>query len=384
MPMNSRDQDDHGTGHGDAFDDATVEELLGGRYQGGSPDLVAVGQLLEQVRSLAEQPVPPPSPALAQMLTDAGFVSGAELLTAGRWRLRPHRPVILRRRTEGPQRVRYPARPAVLASVAAAVCAVLVSGVLAAGSARLLPGPIQNAVASIVNAVTPFDFPSQRKPKARHLKPASPETASTETGRPSEDPNGPARGDTSQPGKGAPGANGNPPFGSVGTDSRSPRSRGVNAAPTPASTAAPGAAPNVPKTNGHASDGVSSLVPPPLPERFGFRAGLNGAKGAPTVGNLVGYGTAVLNADLGSHELCLTLSVSGIDPVTSADLRAGSMGLTGPVVAAFTEPTDGPATECVTVTDKLINDIRNETGNYYIDVNTIAFPDGALRGQLTK
>ncbi len=37
----------------ETLDDALVEDLLAGRYEGDVPDLVAVSQLLEQVRSLA-------------------------------------------------------------------------------------------------------------------------------------------------------------------------------------------------------------------------------------------------------------------------------------------------------------------------------------------
>jgi hypothetical protein len=43
-------------GHGadEALDDATVEQLLAGRYEGDAADLVAVSELLGQVRSFAE------------------------------------------------------------------------------------------------------------------------------------------------------------------------------------------------------------------------------------------------------------------------------------------------------------------------------------------
>ena len=35
------------------------------------------------------------------------------------------------------------------------------------------------------------------------------------------------------------------------------------------------------------------------------------------------------------------------------------------------------------MSDQLIQEIRSQPANYYVDVHTTEFPDGALRGQLT-
>ena len=106
-----------------------------------------------------------------------------------------------------------------------------------------------------------------------------------------------------------------------------------------------------------------------------------GVLGDGTAGDLDGGGKAALDAHPGRDELCLTLAVANIAPVTAVHLHAQSTGVTGPVVAAWTEPT---AAGCVRVTDQLIKKIRKQPGEYYVDVHTTEFPNGALRGPLTR
>jgi hypothetical protein len=69
-------QNGHRMGQEEALADATVEDLLAGRYQGDAPDLVAVSQLVERVPSLADGPAPPPSTAVARILMQAPAEGG--------------------------------------------------------------------------------------------------------------------------------------------------------------------------------------------------------------------------------------------------------------------------------------------------------------------
>jgi hypothetical protein len=225
-------------------------------------------------------------------------------------------------------------------------------------------------VASIVRNMTPFDFPEQRKPETVSSKTPSPETAS-----PSEEPTVRVPGDSSQPGTGASETNGSQWVPGDGAGSRS-QPRGVNPAPTPATTVA--------EANGPTSNGVISSVPSPPRERRGFSADLIGALGVETAGDLDGGGKAALDAHPGRDELCMTLVVSGLAPVTAVHLHAQSTGASGPVVAAWAEPTAGGSAGCVPVADELIKKIRKQPGNYYVDVHTTEFPNGAVRGPLTK
>ena len=357
----------------EALDDATVEQLLAGRYVGDAPDLVAVSELLGRLRALGERPAPPPSAALAQILTDSARASREELQrTSGR--MLPSRHVApfgrRARRTEPATAPRHRWRPSYPPTVAAAVIAVLAAVVIGAGSARLLPGPTQDVVASIVRTMTPFDFPEQRRPETVSSKTPSPEKSS-----PSQEPTARFPGDSSPPRPGRPETNRGLEIPGDGTSGQS-QPRGVNPVPAPATTVA--------EANGPSSEGVISSVPSAAPERRGFSADLIGVAGAESAGDLDGGGKAALDAHPGRDELCLTLAVSALAPVTAVHLHAQSTGTSGPVVADWTAPTGGGSPACVAVSDQLIKTIRKQPGKYYLDVHTTEFPNGAVRGPLTR
>ena len=331
----------------EALDDVTVEELLGGRYEGDAPDLVAVDELLAELRSLGEQPAPLPSPSLARMLRDAPVANGGLPTPADRHR-------------------RWPSRgPRVASAVAAAVVAAAVI-VVAAGSARLLPGSTQNVVAEIVRTVTPFDFPDHRKPESVVSKAPTAETAAPSDAPASRSPGGPWL-----PGPGDPGTSGDHGVGPDAPGNR-PQPRGATPLPTPATT--------VPRASSGSPPEVASSVPSPPPPRHSLRAELTGTTGAETAGDPDGRATATLSANPGHDELCLTVVVSGVAPVTVVHLHAEAGGIGGPDVAAWTEATG----ECVTVPGEVIRNIRKQPGEYYVDVHTAEFPNGALRGPLAK
>ena len=79
----------------------------------------------------------------------------------------------------------------------------------------------------------------------------------------------------------------------------------------------------------------------------------------------------------------MTVVVSGVAPVTSAHVHAGSPEVGGPVVV-FMEPPNGASARCVAVPGEIIRKIQREPGAYHVDVHTTELPDGALQGQLRK
>ncbi|MFN2503699.1 MAG: CHRD domain-containing protein [Acidimicrobiales bacterium] len=267
-------------------------------------------------------------------------------------------------------RIRFPA-------IAAATAAALVAVVLAAGSVRLLPGRTQSLLAQAVRAVTPFEFPEQREPQAYLSRAPKLQTAQPQevaAGGPLQPPPDPSNG-------------GGPAIGRDAPDSLSPRGS-VKPAPRPTpttSTLASRAAPAVPESNGPSSGVTTSSAPPaPLPPKPPrLSASLSGTKSGQKGGDADGQGSAALDANPGRHQLCLTLVMSGIDPVTSVHLHEGSVESGGRVVATF-QPTPGIPATCVVVPDRLLKAIRKEPSRYYVEVHTSQFPEGALRGQLTE
>jgi hypothetical protein len=94
-----------------------------------------------------------------------------------------------------------------------------------------------------------------------------------------------------------------------------------------------------------------------------------------------GSGSATVTIQLGKEQLCYTLTVSGLTGVTAAHIHRGS---TGDVVVPFTAPTSGTSSGCVTVAKDLLREILANPAGFYVNVHTTAFPNGQIRGNLSK
>jgi hypothetical protein len=114
-------------------------------------------------------------------------------------------------------------------------------------------------------------------------------------------------------------------------------------------------------------------------------ARLTGAAEVPTPGDPDGTGRAVIRLNQGQGEVCFELTVSNIAPATAAHIHSGAAGVAGDVVVTLTPPpTDGSSKGCVSASADLIKDIRQNPANFYINIHNADFPDGAVRGQLSK
>ena len=84
-------------------------------------------------------------------------------------------------------------------------------------------------------------------------------------------------------------------------------------------------------------------------------------------------------------KVCFELTVENIEPATAAHIHVGGPGEVGGVVVPLTPPTDGSSEGCVTGIDpELIKDIRQNPGDYYVNVHNDDHPPGAVRGQLER
>lgn len=118
-----------------------------------------------------------------------------------------------------------------------------------------------------------------------------------------------------------------------------------------------------------------------------LQADLVGANEVPGPGDPDGTGDARLRLNQGRHRICYRIEVSDIAlPAVGAHIHAGAAGVAGPIVVELVPPdATGVSERCVTGLERsLVKAIRKDRADYYVNVHTSAFPDGAVRGQLEK
>ena len=111
---------------------------------------------------------------------------------------------------------------------------------------------------------------------------------------------------------------------------------------------------------------------------------LTGAEEVPGPGDEDATGTAVVYLRGDSNEVCVDLTVQNTTlPTSAAHIHRGAAGEAGPPVVPLTAPGDtGLSSTCVTVEAELMQELINDPQNFYVNVHTDEFPDGAVRGQL--
>lgn len=130
-----------------------------------------------------------------------------------------------------------------------------------------------------------------------------------------------------------------------------------------------------------------------------------GDDGTTGVGDEDGTGHAyVFGIDDDPVTLCYVITAEGIDPTFEAEktgmahIHRGAEGENGPVVAALAFPLEGDAADCITEGEEgkfpligedgepesIVADILANPADYYVNVHTGEFPDGAIRGQLAN
>lgn len=140
------------------------------------------------------------------------------------------------------------------------------------------------------------------------------------------------------------------------------------------------------------------LAGPALAARLGgadhggrpFTTTLSGAEevdpitGDPGAGDPDGSGLAILTVNPGQEEVCYELSVEGITlPAIGAHIHVGEAGENGPVVVPLTPPdASGVSKGCAQVSRELALAIIRNPEDYYVNVHTTNYPNGAIRGQL--
>jgi hypothetical protein len=111
---------------------------------------------------------------------------------------------------------------------------------------------------------------------------------------------------------------------------------------------------------------------------------LKGENEVPTPGDADGIGVAGLLVSPSHERICYVLAVKRLDAVIAAHIHEGVAGTAPPmnIVVELNAPTRGLSIACEVVAEALATDIAENPENYYVNVHTVAFPAGAIRGQL--
>ena len=115
-----------------------------------------------------------------------------------------------------------------------------------------------------------------------------------------------------------------------------------------------------------------------------FSATLTGGSEVPGPGDPDGWGRARVTINDAANTICTDLEVRDIGDVTAAHIHQGGAGVAGPPVVTLDSPDDDDSDDCDTKDDALVDAIRNNPGAFYVNVHTVAHPDGAIRGQLAE
>jgi hypothetical protein len=112
-----------------------------------------------------------------------------------------------------------------------------------------------------------------------------------------------------------------------------------------------------------------------------YRAAMTAEEEVPGPGPAGAKGTADVVFDDQAGTVCYELTYSGISKPTAAHIHQGAKGVAGPVVVDFDVTKNGDK-GCVPVDASKAGDIQAYPGQYYVNVHTVDYPKGAMRGQL--
>ncbi len=117
-----------------------------------------------------------------------------------------------------------------------------------------------------------------------------------------------------------------------------------------------------------------------------LRATLTGATEVPGPGDPDATGTAVVNIDATKREVCYEVAVQKIDRPTGMHIHEGGAGKAGDIVVRLTTPTASDITTagCTPVDSALVGRMTANANNFYVNVHTDTYPQGAARGQLSQ
>lgn len=108
-------------------------------------------------------------------------------------------------------------------------------------------------------------------------------------------------------------------------------------------------------------------------------SGVTGGAGAST-----GLATGTFFIDTAKGSICYNIKFKGLPGVQLAHIHKGVLGVDGPVsVGLNAKKFNDKANTCITADKATLSDIVRYPANYYFNVHTATYPNGAVRGQLS-
>lgn len=95
-----------------------------------------------------------------------------------------------------------------------------------------------------------------------------------------------------------------------------------------------------------------------------------------------GTGTATIDINSDQNEICYEIQLEGVEGANAAHIHEGAEGESGDVVIDLAYSGE-EGESCVAELDEGdLEDVSEEPSNYYVNVHSDQYPDGAVRGQL--
>lgn len=82
-------------------------------------------------------------------------------------------------------------------------------------------------------------------------------------------------------------------------------------------------------------------------------------------------------------KICYDINgIRGLGPITAAHIHHGAAGENGPPVITLATAPEGGFKGCVDAPDWLQDAMKSNFNDYYVNIHTSEYPNGAIRGQL--
>lgn len=112
-------------------------------------------------------------------------------------------------------------------------------------------------------------------------------------------------------------------------------------------------------------------------------ASMNGDKVQPGPGDQDGLGRGQFKINLNRDQFCYRIGLQNTADVTGGHIFEAPAGQTGPSVIDL-QVDDNGGKGCTAVADNILRQIAMNPHDYYVQISTTVFPNGAVRGQLAQ